>query len=95
MMKRKAAGPPAGGLRRLIRGRTPLKLIPALAACTAKRMKSCAFPSLHPMLAAPKAQAAGEKPRTSGFAACAKVLCTLLQFRNKKPLTSVTIGGNI
>ena len=31
----------------------------------------------------------------SGFAACAKVLCTLLQFRNKKPLTSVTIGGNI
>ena len=67
MMKRKAAGPPAGGLRRLIRGRTPLKLIPALAACTAKRMKSCAFPSLHPMLAAPKAQAEDEKPRRNGL----------------------------
>ena len=47
------------------------------------------------LLAAPQAQATGEKPRTSGFAACAKVLCTLLQFRNKKPLTSVTFGGNI
>lgn len=46
MMKRKAAGPPAGGLRGLLRGRTPLKLIPALAACTAKRMKTEGFRTL-------------------------------------------------
>ena len=69
--------------------------IPALTACTSERMKTEGFRTLRPLLAAPKAQAAGEKPRTSGFAACAKVLCTLLQFRNKKPWTSVTIGGNI
>jgi len=69
--------------------------IPALATCASKRMKTEGFRTLRPLLAAPQAQAEGEKPRTSGFAACAKVLCTLLQFRNKKPLTSVTIGGNI
>ena len=69
--------------------------IPALTACTSERMKTEGFRTLRPLLAAPKAQATGEKPRTSGFVACAKVLCTLLQFRNKKPLTSVTFGGNI
>jgi len=69
--------------------------IPALTACTSERMKTEGFRTLRPLLAAPKAQAEGEKPRTSGFADCAKVLCTLLQFRNKKPLTSVTFGGNI
>lgn len=60
MMKRKAAarrGRPPG----VDKGAHPLMFIPALAACTAKRMKSCAFPSLHPMLAAPKAQAEDEK----------------------------------
>ena len=60
MMKRKAAArrrrPPG-----VDKGAHPLMFIPALAACTSKRMKSCAFPSLHPMLAAPKAQAEDEK----------------------------------
>ena len=46
--------------------------IPALTTCASKRMKSCAFPSLHPMLAAPKAQAEDEKTRKSGLAAFAK-----------------------
>lgn len=77
------------------KGGHPLMFIPALATCASKRMKTEGFRTLRPLLAAPKAQAAGEKPRTSGFDDCAKVLCTLLQFRNKKPLTSVTFGGNI
>lgn len=71
MMKRRA-----GARRRrppgVDKGAHPLMFIPALAACTSKRMKSCAFPSLHPMLAAPKAQAEDEKTRKSGLAAFAK-----------------------
>ena len=77
------------------KGARPLMFIPALTTSAPERMKTEGFRTLRPLLAAPKAQAAGEKPRTSGFAAGAKVLCTLLQIRNKKLLTSVTIGGNI
>lgn len=60
MMKRRA-----GARRRrppgVDKGAHPLMFIPALTTCASKRMKSCAFPSLHPMLAAPKAQAEDEK----------------------------------
>lgn len=82
MMKRKAAArrrrPPG-----VDKGAHPLMFIPALAACTSKRMKSCAFPSLHPMLAAPKAQAEDEKK-------LAKAASPLL--RNKK---SPPHGGTV
>ena len=91
-MARPQAALPRGGDK----GAHPLMFIPALTACTSERMKTEGFRTLRPLLPAPQAQAEDEKNVAKAkFSLLRKATPDLLQFRNKKPLTSVTIGGNI
>ena len=87
MMKRKAAARPQAALPPGVdKGAHPLMFIPALATCASKRMKSCAFPSLHPMLAAPQAQAEDEKTsQKRRFRFCERLRLICYNFVTKNP----------
>ena len=79
------------------KGAHPLMFIPALATGASKRIKTEGFCTLRVLPPGNEVRGKTRKPSV-------KWLCHfterrqpqyLLQFRNKKPLTSVTIGGNI
>ena len=79
------------------KGAHPLMFIPALATCASERIKTEGFCTLRVLPPGNEVRGKTRKPSE-------KWLCHfterrqpqyLLQFRNKKPLTSVTFGGNI